>query len=416
MKNTLQRIHSLLYDRSLLSLTDEHNKFKPKAPRYATLLTKICQTPVTSIVAIRKLLVEAISDLKVHINKRKSNITTDMSSQVEDNLIDNNNEIMNDEGNVPLSQLFTECKRALRLWSRTSANATQSAIRNLLAIFEIEDLTVGPVNDEFLMKTSRKASERAFHYGQVSVAKNALECDVLFDAFDNDGTEWIEFLLAVARKKPSRCNDSILCTAVYVFELLVNDLLIDIEEGSSLTREQLDWFSLHANKRSTRQQSKTNNEDSNTLENDAVVLPPNNKNTSSPWLHCVPTNEFVFVKGILPDPFIPWPARVLEVVDDDLEHEMKVTGVTAVVPLECTMDNVIIQLARSDHCMPMEQFDDTVINTIMQKYGDNKKNIDHHSKLWRECYNIMSRMKSQVSSSPSSYSSVNTCEEKKESE
>jgi len=407
--NTLQRMHSLLYDRSLLSLADEHNKFKPKVPRYATLLTRICQTPVTSIVAIRKLLVQAISDLKVHINKRKS----DLSSQVEENL---NDEIMNEEGNVPLSQLLTECKRALRLWSRTSANATQSAIRNLLAIFEIEDLTVGPVNDEVLMKCTRKASTRAFHYGQVSVAKNAFECDVLFDAFDNDGTEWIEFLMAIARNKASRCNDSILCTAVYVFELLVNDLLIDIEEGSSLTREQLDWFSLHANKRSTRRQSKTDDEDSNALENDAIVLPPNNKHTSSPWLHCIPTNEFVFVKGILPDPFIPWPARVMEVVDDDLEHEMKVTGVTAVVPLECTMDNVIIQLARSDHCMPMEQFDDTVKDTIMHKYGDSKKNIDHSAKLWRECYNIMSRIQSQVTSSQSSFSSVNTCEEKKESE
>ena len=51
--------------------------------------------PVTSIVAIRKLLVEAISDLKVHINKKKSNITADMSSQVEDNFIDNNNESRN---------------------------------------------------------------------------------------------------------------------------------------------------------------------------------------------------------------------------------------------------------------------------------------------------------------------------------
>ena len=113
------------------------------AAKYARLLSQLSALSVASTASIRKLLIEAIADIRACISKISAVIECNESqdSQGEE-------ESVSTFSGAPsmsmLSSLLSDCRDALKLWRPQAANSTKVAVTNMIEKYEIDDVTMSP--------------------------------------------------------------------------------------------------------------------------------------------------------------------------------------------------------------------------------------------------------------------------------
>ena len=134
-------MQAALYQQSLQKLSREHERHKPAVAKYARLLSQVTALSVASTASIRRLLIEAIADLRACISRNSAGIKCNeiQDSQDEEEPESTLSEI---PSTMNLNELISECRAALRLWRPQAANSTKAAVAKIIEKYEIDDVTM----------------------------------------------------------------------------------------------------------------------------------------------------------------------------------------------------------------------------------------------------------------------------------
>ena len=354
----MQYLQSVLYKSSLLQLSCEHSKHKPSVEKYASSLSEVVHLSSGSVALIRELMIDAISDLKQCV----------VSSDID---IESSNDKTNDLNKdvTKLKQLLAGCRAALKLWREKSANSTQSAVRNIIEKFDILDVTSDFGSNKVVA---------GVHQRQKDVV---LDSHVLFDAFEKPGV-WLSYLTEKSEiTSSSFCHQVMLSTAVHAFGSLANGLIDEMQEGQAALKKVISQYRRRASKRTTRGSKEST--DSGDLP--ALVTECNSDETL--WCQCEKMDKFVLSKGVMPEPSLYWPVRIMDVSDGKLARDLVLLGLRAVVVVHCGVKNLAVQIVPDDLCRPM-----SYTSEYETEMCSNESVIDMRTlKLWKASIEMVSK-------------------------
>ena len=143
-QSLLRNLQAALYQQSLQKLSREHERHKPAVATYARLLSQLTALSVASTASIRRLLIEAIADLRACISRNSAGIKCNESQDSQDEEEPEESTLSDMSSTVNLNELISECRAALRLWRPQAANSTKAAVAKIIEKYEIDDVTMSP--------------------------------------------------------------------------------------------------------------------------------------------------------------------------------------------------------------------------------------------------------------------------------